>query len=66
MWSYTKAVQGDGLQTGFRPSKADNEAMPTDMTSKTCSDYICQAFIIYPSPPFRKIERLFIRNNYVF
>jgi len=36
-------VQGDGLQTGFRPSKGGNEAMPTHIFSETGSDYIVQA-----------------------
>jgi len=36
-------VQGDGLQTGFRPSKGGNEAMPTHIFSETGLDYIVQA-----------------------
>jgi len=35
-------VQGDGLQMGCRPSKADNAAMSMYTLSETDSDYIRQ------------------------
>ena len=37
------AGQGVGLQTGFRPSIADNAAMPKHIPSETGLDYIAQA-----------------------
>ena len=40
---YAKMGQGIGLQTGCRPSKANNEAASKHILSKTGSDYICQA-----------------------
>ncbi|MBQ3256585.1 MAG: hypothetical protein IJA67_04125 [Oscillospiraceae bacterium] len=45
MSTYAKVVQGVGLQTGCRPSKADNAATAKHMLSKTGSNYICQAII---------------------
>jgi len=46
-------VQGDGLQTGFRPSKGGNEAMPTHIFSETGSDYIVQANLLIYSTTAR-------------
>ena len=40
---YAKMGQGIGLQTGCRPSKANNEAASKHIRSKTGLDYICQA-----------------------
>ena len=40
--AYRKAVQGAGLQTGFRPSKDGNDAMPMYTRSETGSYYIRQ------------------------